>query len=51
MTLNVVAVPNGISKVREQSTKTEYLYDVTGRRLQKAPSKGVYIHNGKVLVK
>ena len=51
VTLNVVAVPNGISKVREQSTKTEHIYDVTGRRLQTAPSKGVYIRNGKVFVK
>lgn len=51
VTLKVEAVPSGISNVRQETSKTENIYDVSGRRLHNAPSKGVYIRNGKVVVK
>jgi hypothetical protein len=30
---------------------TPALYDLSGHKLEKKPSKGIYIQNGKVLVK
>ena len=49
--------PNGIGKVQEvqglkgSKFKVQGLFDLQGRRLQKAPEKGIYIQDGQILVK
>jgi hypothetical protein len=35
----------------EPENVTPALFDLSGRRLQQKPTKGIYIQNGKVLVK
>ena len=35
----------------EPESDTPILFDLSGRRLEKKPTKGIYIQNGKVLVK
>lgn len=40
---------NGISAVRTSSALSAQVYDLSGRRLLKAPSKGIYIQGGKVM--
>ena len=47
------SIPTGIESIRgsQLTTGNDVLYDLTGRRVQKA-TKGIYIQNGKlVLVK
>ena len=42
--------PDGIDKVQEfKSSRVQEgaIYDLQGRRLQKAPQKGIYIQDGK----
>ncbi len=55
---NIVKIegnPDGIEKVQEvqgsKGSKVQGLYDLQGRRLQKAPQKGMYIQDGKVVIK
>ena len=49
--------PNGIEKVQEvqglkgSKFKVQGLFDLQGRRLMKAPEKGLYIQDGKVVIK
>ena len=51
VTLKVEAVSSGISEIQNQSSQSEKIFDVSGRRLYNVPSKGIYIRNGKVVVK
>ena len=55
-----MGTPDGIEKVQEvqgsegskgSKFKVQGLYDLQGRRLQKAPEKGLYIQDGKVVIK
>ena len=39
----------GIGKVHEHSAE-DVLYDLQGRRVTKAPEKGIYIKNGRKIV-
>ena len=55
-TLNIG--PNGIEEVQEvqgsggsKGSKVQGLYDLQGRRLMKAPEKGLYIQDGKKVLK
>ena len=48
--------PDGIEKVQEskfkvQGSKVQGLYDLQGRRLQKVPEKGIFIRDGKKVLK
>ena len=41
---------NGIQSAPISKSSSSALYDLSGRRLQKAPKKGIYIQNGKKIV-
>ena len=45
-----VGDPTGISNVTTTSERKS-MYDLSGRRLEKAPAKGVYILNNRKVVK
>ena len=43
--------PTGISEVRHESgQQPSAIFDLSGRRLQQKPTKGIYIHNGHKIV-
>ena len=42
---------NGIQSAPMSQPSSSALYDLSGRRLEQKPQKGIYIQNGKVLVK
>ena len=42
---------NGIQSTPMSQPSPSAIFDLSGRRLEKKPSKGIYIQNGKVLVK
>lgn len=42
---------DGITSVETNTEKTDRIYDLSGRRLNSVPARGLYIKNGKVMVK
>ena len=42
---------NGILDVKDNPNGTDQLFDLSGRRLDKEPEKGVFIKNGKKVSK
>lgn len=40
-----------IQPLKTAAEASPYLYDLQGRRLSKAPSKGLYIQNGRIVIK
>ena len=50
-TLLVKSAPTGITKVETDANRPDMIYDLQGRRLSEAPSRGVYIINGKKVIK
>ncbi len=46
----IIEIPNGISQNTYTITKTSPLYDLSGRRLNKEPQRGVYIRDRKKVV-
>lgn len=52
MKIDIRLVPDGSAGIKEAvSPKSEALFDLQGRRLNAAPSKGIYIVGGKKIVK
>ena len=55
--IGLTGSPDGIEKVQEvqglkgSKFKVQGLFDLQGRRLMKAPEKGLYIQDGKVVIK
>ena len=47
----IIEIPNGISQNTYTITKTSPLYDLSGRRLNGEPQRGVYIKDGRKVVK
>ena len=43
-------MPSGIQSAPISQPSPSALYDLSGRRLEKKPSKGIYIQNGKKLL-
>ncbi len=50
-TMGDITVITGINEVRQNVLSNCRIYDLTGRRLNQKPEKGVYIQNGKKYVK
>ena len=50
-TMGDITVITGINEVKQNVSSDCRIYDLTGRRLNQKPEKGVYIQNGKKFVK
>lgn len=48
--IKIEAIDNAITDVKSTNTTDTY-YDLQGRRLSEAPEKGIYIHNGRKVMK
>ena len=46
----VEGLPEGILSTSMRETSPSALYDLSGRRLEQKPSKGIYIQNGRVMI-
>jgi hypothetical protein len=50
-TIRVIADPVGIEGIEADADKDHDIFDVSGRKLRNVTNKGVYIINGKKVVK